>query len=441
MKRTIEARLLEWKDSAGRKPLIVRGARQVGKTHSVMDFGRRCFSRVAAIDLERDAPLRRIFDGSIGADSVVPLIEAATGEPLGGGETLLFIDEIQAAPRAISALRYLYEERPDIPVIAAGSALEFALGDVSFPVGRVSFLWMRPMTFAEFLRATGSELLADRLPKLGARYQGSQVVHDKTIDELRKYLIVGGMPGAVNAYVQTGSFEAASEVQSDLAVSLAQSLSRYRIRIDPDSIDHVFRRLPAGVGAQLKYARLDPDRRVEKTKASASVLARALLVHMIHAADGHGLPLGSSASDKRFKPLFLDVGLLQNMLGGNSFAFLSGADIGDYHRGVVAEQFIGQEMLAAGGSENDTLYYWSRADRRGNAEVDYLLARGGRIYPVEVKSGPSGHMRSAHQYLVEHPDCPYAIAFSPSAWEKRLDGQILYVPIYTQFDDSGVIES
>jgi predicted AAA+ superfamily ATPase len=437
MKRTIEAQLLEWKDSSSRKPLILRGARQIGKTYTVRQFGRQHFTRLAMIDLERDAAMRTIFDGSLAADAIVRQIEAVTNVSLSGGDALLFIDEIQAAPRAITALRYLYEERPDIPVIAAGSALEFALGDISFPVGRVSFMWMRPMTFREFLLANDLDLLADNLPKLGEPHSGSLAVHEKIMGELKKYLLVGGMPEAVLRFVEKGSFAAAAAVHADLAASLAGSLSRYRVRIDPDSIEHVFRQLPRAVGSQVSFTHLDPDRRVEKTKASIQALTKALLVYPVHAVDAQGLPLGAGISEKRFKPLFLDVGLLQHILGVNPGEVLATRDIGSIHRGAVAEQFVGQELLAAGGSENGNLYYWSRADKRGNAEVDYLVSRGGTVYPLEVKSGAAGRMRSAHLFLTEHPASPFAIAYSPVAHEKRLDGGILFAPIYTQFDDSG----
>ncbi len=439
MWRTIEAQLLEWKNSSVRKPLVVRGARQVGKTWSIRQFGRAHFAHLVEIDLERDFRLGDIFDGSLAADSIVRQIEAVTNTSLAGGDTLLFIDEIQARPRAITALRYLYEERPDIPVIAAGSALEFAIGDTSFPVGRVSFAWMRPMTFREFLTACGHDRLAEALPSLGKPFTGAPAIHEKTLDELRKYLLVGGMPFAVKRFAETGSFLESAAVHADLAESLTGSLARYQSRVDRESLEHVFRQIPGSVGKQVRYSHLDPDRRVEKTKSSIQALARALLVHPVHSVDADGLPLGAAVSEKRFKPLFLDVGLMQHLCGVKPAEVMAASDIGTIHRGAVAEQFVGQELLAAGGSENRMLYYWSRADQRGNAEVDYLVVREGVIYPLEVKSGAAGRLRSAHQFMSSHPATPFALAFSPSASEKRLDGGILFVPLYTQFDASGVV--
>ena len=438
MKRLIESQLLEWKNDVHRKPLLVRGARQVGKTYTVRQFGREHFKKLAAIDLERDTSLRTIFDGSLAASGIVTQLEAFTGISLSGGETLLFIDEIQASPRAIMALRYLYEERPDIPVIAAGSALEFALGDISFPVGRVTFAWMRPMTFAEYLIAAGHDLLARALPTLSAPYAASAPVHDKILGELRKYLLVGGMPEAVYRFLENGSFDAAGAVHAELAVSLAQSLVKYRIRTDPESVAQVFRQLPRSVGSQVRFTHLDPDRRVEKTKSSAQALARALLYHPVHSVDAHGVPLGGTVSEKRFKPLFLDVGLMQYLRGITAKEVLAAADIGVLHQGAVAEQFVGQELLAAGGTENGELYYWSRAEKRGNAEIDYLLVRGGVVYPIEVKSGAAGRLRSLHQFLSEHPATPLGIAFSPTAQEKRQEGRILFVPLYTQFGEAAI---
>jgi len=437
MKRLIESQLVEWKNGSPRKPLLLRGARQVGKTYTVRQFGQEHFKQLAAIDLERDIALRTIFDGSLAASSIVTQLESFTGISLSGGDTLLFIDEIQAAPRAIMALRYLYEERPDIPVIAAGSALEFALGDISFPVGRVTFAWMWPMTFHEFLMAAESETLARYLPTLDRPFTGSAAMHEKILGLLRRYLLVGGMPEAVRRYLESDSFDAATAVHGELAVSLAQSLVKYSVRTDPASVEHVFRQLPRAVGTQVRFTRLDPDRRIEKTKSSAQALARALLYHPIHTVSAHGLPLGASVSEKRFKPLFLDVGLMQYLRGVTAKEVFATSDIGALHQGAVAEQFIGQELLAAGGSEQGAVYYWSRAEQRGNAEVDYLLVRNGVIYPIEVKSGAAGSLRSIHQFLDEHPESPFGIAFSPTAHEKRRDGRILFVPIYTQFGGAG----
>lgn len=434
MRRSIEAQLLAWQQSSPRKPLIVRGARQVGKTWTIRQFGRERFRAVASIDLERDFALRSVFEGSLAADGLVRQIEAVCNVSLSGGQTLLFLDEIQAVPRAITALRYLYEERPDIPVIAAGSALEFAFGDLSFPVGRVTFAWMRPMTFEEFLRASGQERLADALPRLAGPGALPAALHERVMDELRAYLIVGGMPEAVARFLDTGSFEAARSVHSDLAVSLAESLVKYNARMDVASASTVFHQLPRMVGRQVRYAHLDPDRRIEKTRASLQALARACLHHPVYAVDAHALPLGASLHEKRFKSVFLDVGLMQFLLGVTPREVLTTRDFGAIHQGAVAEQLLGQELLAAGGTENDQIYYWTRADQGGNAEVDYLLARGGTVFPLEVKSGAAGRLRSLRRFLDEHPSTPLGIVFSPIAREKRQVGQILFVPLYTRLE-------
>jgi len=437
--RSAEIELTRWKESPTRKPLIVRGARQVGKTWTIKAFGRAYYDNTSVIDLERDASARAIFDGDLGASALIPQLEAFCGNPLSGGRTLLFIDEIQAQPRALTALRYLYEERPDIPVIAAGSALEFALGEVSFPVGRVSFLRMHPMTFHEFLVARGLDMLSAALPTLGSPHTASDAVHMKLLGELRTYLLVGGMPEAVSGFIAENSLAAAARVHSDLASSLAGSLARYQRRADRESLETVFSSLPGAVGGQVIYSHIDPVRRTEVTKASVQILARALLVTPVRDTPGDALPLGAGASDKRFKPLFLDVGLLQYLLGVSASVLFSGNDLSAVHRGAVVEQFVGQELLASGGSENGSMYYWSRAGQRGNAEVDFIMSRGGKVYPVEVKSGAAGRMRSANLFLDSHPNSPAALVFSPLASAKRQEGRLIYTPIYTRFDDSGLV--
>lgn len=439
MWRFAETELARWNKSTDRKPLIVRGARQVGKTWTIREFGRSNYSGTILLDLERDATARAIFDGDLAASTLVPQIEAIGGHTLANGQTLLFIDEIQARPRALTALRYLYEERPDIHVIAAGSALEFALGEYSFPVGRVTFLRMHPMTFHEFLVARGLDSLAGSLPKLGEPHKAFESIHMRALRELRTYMLVGGMPAAVWAFLREGTLAAAAQVHADLALSLAGSLGRYQPNRNRESLEAVFSRLPGAVGGQVVYAHIDPGVRTETTRASVQALARALLVTPVRDAAADRLPLGAQANDKRFKPLFLDVGLLQYLLGVNAAEVLSDADLTAVHRGAVTEQFVGQELLAAGGSENGSMYYWSRAGQRGNAEVDFVMARGGKIYPIEVKSGAAGRMRSAALFLEAHPSSPVALVFSGQASAKRSEGRLLYVPLYTRFDDSGLV--
>lgn len=434
MIRDIDKRFLEWTGSSFRKPLVVRGARQVGKTYSVCEFGKTHFEAFVRLDLERDRTLHRIFEGDLSAERLVRELEIHVNQRIIPGKTLIFFDEIQACERALLSLRYFYEEAPELHVIAAGSMLEFSLGGVSFPVGRVSFEWMRPMTFYEFLNAAGRDLLADQLPCISDFRPVSEAIHETIMDQFKLYLLTGGMPEAVKRYCLTGSLAESRAVHEEIFQSYLQSLVKYHQRADINSLDHIMRSIPSHVGSRLKYTRLDPDRRIEKTRDSLQIFERALFVHIIRSADANGLPLNSRASDKVMKPLFLDVGLMQHHSGIHPSEILGAKDLTGVYRGAVAEQVVGQELLAAGGSENYQLFYWSREQKSSTAEVDYLYVRNGRISPIEVKSGPAGKLKSLHIFLNEHPDIETGYVMSPNAFEKQQVAKIIFIPIYTRFD-------
>jgi len=285
------------------------------------------------------------------------------------------------------SLRYFYEEMPDLHIIAAGSMLEFTLGSISFPVGRVSFEWTWPMTFHEFLNASDRKILADKLPSISDFEPIGETIHLKILEQLRFYFLVGGMPEAVKRYCKTGSLSQSFMVHEEIFQSYLQSLVKYNQRADVDSLDYLLRSLPSQVGRQIKYTRLDPERRIEKTKRSLQLLERALLLHIIRSSNAEGLPLNAGASSKIMKPLFLDLGLMQYHCGIHPSDILNEKDLSKVYRGALAEQFVGQEMLAAGGSENFKMFYWSRAKKSSSAEVDYLYVRNGKIFPVEVKAG------------------------------------------------------
>ena len=433
MERQIDAKLVEWKKSEFRKPLVIRGARQVGKTYSVSRFGENHFETFIKLDFERDRTIHKIFNGDLSAKRLVSELEIHANTMITPGKTLLFFDEIQECERALLSLRYFYEEIPELHVIAAGSMLEFTLGSISFPVGRVSFEWMRPMTFYEFLKASDRKILADKLPCISNFKPISQVAHLKILEQLKLYFLMGGMPEAVKRYCRTGSLTQSFVVHEEIYQSYLQSLVKYNQRADIDSLDHLLRSLPSHVGSQIKYTLLDPDRRIEKTKRSLQLLERALLCHIIRSSNAEGLPLNAGASSKIMKPLFLDLGLMQYHCGIHPSDILNEKDLSRVYKGALAEQFVGQELLAAGGSENFKLFYWSRAKKSSSAEVDYLYVKNGRIFPIEVKSGPAGKLKSLHIFLDEHPNVEKGYVMSPALFEKQTAAKLLFMPVYTRF--------
>ena len=433
MKRNFDAKLVKWGKTEFRKPLMIRGARQVGKTYSVCKFGKNHFETFIKLDFERDRTVHRIFQGDLRTENLIRELEIHTNTRIRPGKTLLFFDEIQESERALLSLRYFYEEIPELHIIAADSMLEFTLSTISFPVGRISFEWLRPMTFYEFLHASGKEILADNLPCISNFNPISNTIHLKIIEQLKLYFLTGGMPEAVKRYCQTGSLTQSFSVHEEIYESYLQSLVKYNKRADIDSLDHLMRSIPSHVGSQIKYTRLNPDQRIEKTKKSLQILERVLFLHIIRSTDATGLPLNASASSKVMKPLFLDIGLMQYHCGIHPSDILNANDLANVYRGALAEQFVGQELLAAGGSENFKIFYWSRAKKSSSAEVDYLYAKNGRIFPIEVKSGPAGKLKSLHIFMNEYPNVKKGYVMSPIVFERQTVDKLIFIPVYTRF--------
>jgi predicted AAA+ superfamily ATPase len=432
MKRLVDQKLAAWKARKGRKPLIIRGARQVGKTYSVEQFGTREFEVLVSVDFELEKSTRSAFEGDLLPEKILLQLEAACEKRVVPGKTLLFLDEIQQCPRALAALRYFYEKMPELHVIAAGSALELAMGEYSFPVGRVEFEWMRPMGFEEFLWATGHGQLAENIPDLDAEEAVPSLVHERLMEQLRNYFFVGGMPEAVEYFARTGSAVEVTRVHRSLCQSYVRDFAKYTGRFDRDCIQTVFEQAPRRVSERIKYTSLYPQKRVETIKESLGVLEQALLINKVNSSAASGLPLGAAVSPKVFKCLFLDVGLMQHMCGVATEELFGGPGLLDVYRGALAEQFAGQNILLNGGSENDRVYYWQRARKGSSAEVDYLLVRKGRVMPVEVKSGAAGRLKSIRIFLDEHSGCDQGLALGTGNIRTEDRWKLKFMPLYTR---------
>jgi hypothetical protein len=428
MRRFIDEELKLWKDGTRRKPLILRGARQVGKTWSLKEFGGNHFESIALVDLERNPSLRKLFDGELDAARICSDLEVLLRQKITPGKTLLFFDEIQACPRAITALRYFYEEMPELHVVAAGSLLEFALKDASFPVGRIQFLNLYPLCFAEYLEAIGNAPAAAAVLANPAGI--SRAVHELLRDELKRYFFIGGMPAAVKAFIESGSLRDAFEVQGEIAESYRMDFAKYNPRVDRYCLDAVFTRLAQCVGQQIKYARLGEGYGNQTLKKAFDALCLAQVARRIPSVSPPSLPLGASASAKVFKALMLDLGLMRYLSGMPDDVEYARGDLLAIYRGAMAEQFVGQEMLI---SQNGSLYYWDRQAKSSSAEVDYLAVIDGGIHPVEVKSGAAGSLRSLHLFLNSYPECAGALVFSDRPYADLPEQRITFLPIYSAF--------
>lgn len=428
MRRFIDQKLEKWKLSKRRKPLILRGARQVGKTYSVKRFGEKYFDNVAVVDLERNPGWHRVFAGDFNAKRIYAELEIVVKQKIVPGKTLLFIDEIQACPQAISALRYFYEELPDLHVVAAGSLLEFAMKDISFPVGRVQFLHLHPLCFAEYLQATGNHDAAGII--LGRAKEVSQTIHTFLCDELRRYFFIGGMPESVKAYVESESIQESFEVQAEIADTYRLDFAKYSPKTDKHCINAVLTTLSQNVGQQIKYSTLAEGYSNPTLKRAFDTLCLANIVRKIPSVDPSGLPLGATASGKIFKAILVDIGLMRYLTGMPVDVEIGKTNLLNIYKGAMAEQFVGQEMVL---SQKEDVYYWSRRAKSSSAEVDYISVIDSEVYPVEVKSGSSGRLKSLHLFLQAYHDSPGGMIFSMRPYAELPEQNITFIPLYFAF--------
>lgn len=429
MKRFFEEQLEAWKGELNRTPLIVRGARQVGKSHSVREFGQAHFRNVCEVNLELDRRLLSCFR-SRDAHAICEQLELILNQDIVDGETLLFIDEIQASQDALISLRSFKEKRPNLHVIAAGSLLEFSLNDdksFSFPVGRVSFYFLQPMSFREFLLAMGQEKIVKNLAICSISRPCSQAVHEHLLNLLRTYFVVGGMPEVVATYQVSQSLRDAQRVQSRLMQAFVADFAKYGRRYDFRRLQSILTAAPKLVGRRFKYSHVDEHTKARDMKQPLLDLERAGLLRIVRASRATGLPLGADEREGVFKLQLLDVGLMLNALGLPAFD-LPIVDFLFANDGALAEQFVGQELLAnREPSATSQLHFWARDVSGSEAEVDFVFPFQGRVIPIEVKSGTTGSLRSIRLFMQErNTHLGVRISQHPLSFS---DG-ILSVPLY-----------
>jgi uncharacterized protein len=430
VKRLIDIELLDWKNSSRRKPLIVHGARQVGKTYTISSFGRSNFDNCVIIDFERNPAFKNIFESDLQPARIISDLELATGQRIVTGKTLVFFDEIQECPKALSALRYFYEELPEMHIIGAGSLLEFVMGEISFPVGRLKFAEFYPLNFLEFQMALGNERAVEYLS--GSPKKMSDSSHQFLLNQLKNYFFVGGMPEAVKIFSESNSVNKSIEVQSEICNSLKQDFAKYNPHVDRQCLTEVLASLAKNIGKQTKYASLSEGYSNPTIKKAYQTLVQAKLVHKINSVNPRGLPL-SVMTSKVFKSVMLDIGIMNYLCGVYKTDEYFKNDLLGIYRGSMAEQFVGQEIAA---SQKNELFYWSRQAKSSTAEVDYVISVDDRIIPVEVKSASAGRLRSMHQYLKEYPDCKTGYVFSTNNYIELKEQRLVFIPLYFAYSAS-----
>lgn len=404
--RNIDQALMEWKDNPRRKPLLLRGARQVGKSSSVRHFGKN-FKYFLEVNVERNPEVVEFFQGSRDVKTIAAKLSDFFDVPVIPGETLLFLDEVQKSTDVIHSLWFFKEDYPQLHVIAAGSLLEFALKDLSsFGVGRVSSLFIYPMSFDEFLTATGKAGLLRAKRKSDANHPLEEAFYGKLVEAFRSYMLVGGMPEAVSTYAETGSYRYSSDIVNEIIQGYQDDFAKYSAKANPTLLRQTLISLAHQAGAKFVYSRVEGEYRSSEVKAALEMLKDAGLIIPTYHTDANGVPLGAEINERVVKYLLHDTGVLLAILGIDDdtdqlIKELMVADSIDLvDKGHVAEMLAGLELIKyASPQKRHQLYYWQNMNKGTCAEVDYVIARGGNIVPIEVKSGVKGSMSSMYSLM------------------------------------------
>ena len=415
----IDYHLQNWKTHPLRQPLLLRGARQVGKTHAARELG-KTFTHFVEINFEETERARAIFDKDLTAKELIIALEALSQKPIKPQMTLLFLDEIQVAPRALTALRYFYEQMPELHVIAAGSLLDFVLEKVGVPVGRVESLYVYPLSFLEFLAASGKTMLLKHFIDHDPSKELSTPIHDMLLDEFGRYLALGGMPQVLQCWKETQDPLLCTQLQARIIATYRQDFGKYAKIHQVKYVDLVFDSVPAQIGHKFKYSEIDGDYRKRELVPALDLLALAGVVHKVHYSPGQGIPLGAHANPKDYKVLFLDSGLVQQILEYDLADWFINPLAEFENKGELVEGCIGLEFMAYSSPHKKMRnFYWHREERTSSAEVDYLLQMKNAILPIEVKSGKGSSLKSLNLFIEEHKKTPYGIKFSTNNFERH----------------------
>jgi predicted AAA+ superfamily ATPase len=402
IKRKIDNDLVKWRNSIDRMPLLLRGARQVGKSSSVRNFA-RSFDSFVEINFEKNKKAIKAFSGDLIPQEICGNLSYLLGKQIIVGKTLLFFDEIQSCPAAIESLRFFYEDYPELHLIAAGSLLEFALEELnSFGVGRIQSLFMYPFSFTEFLHSLDEDMLIELIENQPEATPIFEPTHQKLLQYLKLFLITGGMPKVVATYRATNDLLQCSKVLSQLLNSLKTDFAKYKRRVPELRLANVFDSVANQMGKKFVYAKTTGNYDNKQIKECVELLRMSGLILPVVHTSANDIPLGAEINEKHIKYLFLDTGLYQNLLGLDLSELLLSDDFSVVNNGRIAELYVGLELIKS--AKNDTfpqLYNWVREAKGSNAEVDYIIRKNNKIIPIEVKAGTKGSMQSLYLFMHE----------------------------------------
>ncbi len=414
--------LANWKIKPSRKPLVLDGARQVGKSWLVQKFGESYFTgKVITLNFEKRRDLHIIFKHNFDVNRILLELEFALGIKIDIANDLLFFDEIQACADALGSLRYFYEDKKELHLIAAGSLLDFEFRNQPFPVGRVDVMSLTPMTFYEFLLARKKDSIANILNGIPTILP--EVVTGILNEEINNYFVVGGMPECVQSFVNNQDFNDVQEIQDNLLYAYEQDFKKYKPTVDGDALNDILEKSASLISNQIIYTHLSDRFSSPTIKKGVEVLRTARLLNAVQNVSIAGLPL--SPSGKQFKLFHLDIGLLLRKSKLSFQDIYLKKNLTAAFNGMLAEQFVAQQMIA---SQKEELAYWARTSPGSSAEVDFVIVRDGKIIPIEVKSGRSGSLKSLHYLLEHHPHISQAIIFSNAPF--GIQEKLYFIPIY-----------
>lgn len=399
MKRKVSEFLKKWFSDAKRKPLVMRGARQVGKTWLVRNLASELQLNLVEINAERDFDLIEIFRNT-NVKECFRQLEIYLDKKLDPSKTLLFFDEVQSASFVIPNLRWFYEDFPELAVIATGSLLDFVLDDHDFsmPVGRITYCHVEPMSFVEFLWASSQNLLADEMLRAVDSHEIAPVLHQKLRGLFYEYMVVGGLPAVVAAWVESHDDTERYRLQNDIIQNYNDDFNKYRKRISVEPLRQTWLSVASQLGSRFMYSHIDSSVRQPQLKECLKLLTLARLCNKVCCTAANGIPLGAEIKEEIFKCIFVDTGLALNTLGLRP---ISGANFEGAlwaNRGALAEQLVGMLMRMGASPQKSELFYWQQIGSN-NAEIDYLIQDNDEIVPVEVKAGKSGSMKSLHHFM------------------------------------------
>jgi len=426
MKRALYNQLIIWKNNPTRKPLLLQGARQVGKTYLVNTFGKNEYTNYIYLNFEQDSNLHNLFTGNLDPHLIISNLSLYIGKKIEREDTLLFFDEIQALPSALTSLKYFYEKWPELNIIAAGSLLGVSVGKgSSFPVGKVNFMTLYPMQFTEYLIAFGEELVVEKLMEAKSLDMFPEIIHDKLLSHLKSYLYLGGMPEVLQSYLTEKDITKARAIQNDILNAYQRDFSKYTEKTQAIRTSELWNSIPnqlAKENKKFKYGDVRKNARSKMYEQTIEWLKNAGLIHLAYNIQSPKIPLAAYADYTKFKIFLLDTGLLGAMLNLTPDIIIKPNELFTEYNGAFIENFVASELVH---SENNELYYWTSMS---DAEVDFVLQIKNEVYPLEVKSGTSRNLKSIRSYADKYKP-KYIFRTSPRSFSQN--NEFINVPLYS----------